>query len=95
MARIFWRSLVLLPLLALPAQAAPHTVELKVSGMTCASCPFTVRLALKKTSGVIDAKVTLDPPAATVTYDDARTSPEQLMRATANAGYPSSLKTQQ
>ena len=60
--------------------------------MYCATCPITVRLALKKVAGVIDAKVTLDPPVAVVTYDDAETSPEQLTHATANAGFPSTLK---
>ena len=89
MARVFWLSLALF---ALPAQAEPRTVQLEVRGMNCATCPLTVRLALKKTAGVIDAKVSLDPPIAAVTYDDAKTSPQQLMRATANVGYPSVVK---
>jgi len=91
MGRVFWLSLALA---ALPAQAEPRTVRLAVEKMTCATCPITVRLALKKVAGVIDAKVTLEPPIAEVTYDDAKTSPEQLTRATANAGFPSSLKKQ-
>lgn len=91
MARFFFLSVVLV---ALPAHAEPRTVQLDVQKMDCATCPITVRLALKKTGGVIDAKVTLDPPVATVTYDDARTNPEQLTRATANAGYPSTLRKQ-
>lgn len=92
MARLYFLSLLLL---ALPVQAEPRSVQLQVKGMNCAACPLTVRLALKKTDGVIDAKVTLDPPLATVTYDDAKTSPDQLMRATTDAGYPSRLKAQQ
>lgn len=91
MARAFFLSLVLV---ALPAHAEPRTVQLDVQKMYCATCPITVRLALKKTAGVIDAKVTLDPPVATVTYDDAKTSPEELTRATANAGFPSSARKQ-
>ena len=91
MVRACWLSLALL---ALPAQAAPRTVQLEVQRMFCATCPITVRLALRKVSGVIDAKVTLEPPVADVTYDDAKTSPDQLMRATANAGFPSTLRKQ-
>lgn len=91
MARAFWLSLALL---ALPAQAEPRMVRLDVQKMYCATCPLTVKLALKKTAGVIDAKVTLEPPVAEVTYDDAKTDPGQLTRATANAGYPSSVRKQ-
>ena len=97
MARIFWLSLALPLALALAsvaplARAEPRTLQLEVKGMNCASCPLTVRLALRKTAGVIDAKVTLEPPLAIVTFEAAKTTPELLMRATTNAGYPSSLK---
>lgn len=86
MVRAFFLSLALV---ALPAQAGPRTVQLDVKGMNCATCPLTVRLALRKVDGVIDAQVTLEPPVAVVTFDDAKTSLEQLTRATGNAGYPS------
>ena len=91
MVRAFWLSLALA---SLPAQAEPRTVRLEVQKMFCATCPITVRLALRKVPGVIDAKVTLEPPVADVTYDDAKTSPGQLTRATANAGFPSTLQKQ-
>ena len=91
MARAFWLSFALL---ALPAQAEPRTVQLDVQKMFCATCPITVRLSLKKVAGVLDAKVTLNPPLAEVTYDDAKTGPEQLTRATMNAGFPSTLRKQ-
>ena len=94
MVRAFWLSLALFAVPAPYAYAEPRTIALEVKGMNCATCPLTVRLALKKVAGVSDAKVALEPPIAVVTYDDARTSAEQLMRATANAGYPSVLKTQ-
>ena len=42
-------------LLAAPAWAAPRTVKLAVPGMTCATCPITVKKALQKVDGVIDA----------------------------------------
>lgn len=89
MARAFWLSLALV---VLPAQAAPRTVALDIKGMDCATCPLTVRLALKKVAGVTDAKVTFDPPVAVVTYDDTMTSTAALTRATADAGYPSVVR---
>lgn len=75
-----------------PASAAIQTVTLDVPGMTCAACPITVKKALSKVDGVLEAKVSWEPRQAVVTYDDARTSPEQLVRATENAGYPSSVR---
>jgi mercuric ion binding protein len=60
--------------------------------MNCAACPITVRKALEKISGVQSVKATLEPPEAVVTFDDAKTSVEQLTEATRNAGYPSSVK---
>jgi periplasmic mercuric ion binding protein len=89
MGRAFWLSLALV---AFPAQAEERRVQLDVKGMNCATCPITVRLALKRVPGVLEAKVTLDPPIAEVIYDDAKTNAERLARATADAGFPSSLR---
>jgi mercuric ion binding protein len=65
---------------------------LKVDGMTCGSCIAAVRQSLVKVDGVRDAKVTLDPPEAVVSYDLAKASIEAPTQATANARYPSSVK---
>lgn len=78
--------------LSTPAWAATKTITLSVPSMTCATCPITVKLALSKVEGVIKAKVTWNPKEALVTYDDAKTTPAALTKATANAGYPSSVK---
>ncbi|HET9650750.1 MAG TPA: heavy metal translocating P-type ATPase [Usitatibacter sp.] len=53
---------------ALPSlQAAPGVVDLKVEGMTCASCVARVEKALRKVPGVVDASVNLATETATVT----------------------------
>jgi len=80
-------------LLSTPTWAAPRTVKLAVPGMTCATCPITVKKALQKVDGVIDAKVTWEPREATVTCDDAKTNVRALTEATKNAGYPSTAIT--
>ncbi len=75
-----------------PLLAAQKTVTLGVPGMTCGACPITVKKALTDVKGVIRAEVDYDKRQAAVTYDDTLSSPDQLMRATANAGYPSTIK---
>lgn len=78
--------------LTFPALAAEKTVTLDVKSMTCAACPITVKKALIKVNGVTRADVDYEKRQAIVTFDDASTNVEQLTRATADAGYPSSVK---
>jgi len=68
---------------------AADEVILDVDGMTCASCAATVRTALMRLDGVLDAEVTYTPARATVRYEPGRVSIEALKKATRNAGYPS------
>ena len=75
-----------------PLLAAQKTVTLGVPGMTCAACPITVKKAITRVDGVTRTEVDFDKRQAVVTYDDTRASVDQIMRATANAGYPSSIK---
>ena len=83
-----------LPPLAGPASAAQaKTAVLDVKGMTCRACPITVSLALRRVPGVIDASADFDSKTATVTYDPDRTTVQALTRATAQAGYPSTVRT--
>ncbi|MFO6290467.1 mercury resistance system periplasmic binding protein MerP [Pseudomonas aeruginosa] len=78
--------------LSTPAWAATKTVTLSVPGMTCAACPITVKKALTKVDGVQKAEVSYEKREAVVTFDDAKTNADALAKATANAGYPSSVK---
>lgn len=72
--------------------AETKTISLDVPGMTCKFCPITIRKALKKVPGVIDATAEYDSKTATVTFDPTKTNIETLIKTTANAGYPSTLK---
>ncbi len=69
-----------------------RTATLDVTNMTCAVCPITVRKALEKVAGVDTAKVDFKTQRAVVAFDPAKTTPEALTKATAEAGFPSSLK---
>ena len=76
-------------------QAEQKTVTLDVKNMTCAMCPITVRKALEKVPGVIEAEAKYEGDGvgwAKITFDPAKTSVEALTQATTNAGYPSALK---
>ena len=81
------------PAFTAPARAAEsrayETVTLDIPGMTCQFCPITIRKALEKVDGVIEAKASFDTKTATVTFDPAKTNVEALTKATAEAGYPS------
>ena len=75
-----------------PVWAATQTVTLSVPGMTCSACPITVKKAISKVEGVSKVDVTFETRQAVVTFDDAKTSVQKLTKATADAGYPSSVK---
>jgi periplasmic mercuric ion binding protein len=79
-------------LLAAPAWASPKTVTLNVSGMTCAACPITVKKALEKVGGVSKVDVRYEKKQVLVTFDDAKTNTDALLKATTDAGYPSQLE---
>jgi mercuric transport protein len=84
---------------AAPQETSPATpasfqqVVLTVDGMTCSTCPITVRKALEGVEGVYSARATYEPPQAVVRFDPSKTSVEALTQATTNAGFPSKLKT--
>ena len=71
--------------------ATPQTAILDVQNMTCSMCSITVRKALEKVPGVIDAHVDYDYKKATVKYDADKANPSTLVKATTNAGFPSTL----
>ena len=82
-------ALIAMPMTLL---AAEQTVILKVDGMTCQSCPYQVKSALKRVEGVVTASASLETRKAEVTFDDTITNIAVLTQATTNAGFPSALK---
>jgi len=84
-------TLALLYAIALPAWAAPKTVTLAVPGMTCPTCPLTIKKALLKEKGVESVAVRYDKKELVVSFDDARTTPDSIMKSTAAVGFPSQI----
>src|SRR5579859_1482748 len=74
------------------AFAGARTVTLSVPGMDCELCPITIKKAITKVPGVSSVEASYEKKQAIVTFDDTRTTVEALTKATANAGYPSTLK---
>jgi mercuric ion binding protein len=72
-------------------QVRARTATFAVDNMTCATCPITVRTAMSRVDGVRSVEVDFDARRATVSYDPARTTPEAIAAASADAGYPAQV----
>lgn len=75
-----------------PVWAAPQTVTLEVSNMTCSVCPITVKKALQKVPGVRNVQASYERKEARVTFENTQASVAKLEEATFEAGYPAKLK---
>lgn len=69
-----------------------RSATLEVSGMTCASCPLTVKQVLKKQPGVSEASVDYKSHSAHVKFDPDKIQPEQLAKAVTDIGFPTTVK---
>ena len=68
---------------------APGTEEavLPITGMTCANCVATVERTLRKTDGVEEAGVNYASERATIRFDPARVTLQEMAAAVERAGY--------
>jgi copper chaperone len=64
-----------------------ETIELKVEGMDCQGCVQSVTRMMNGVPGVATVDVSLEQARARVTYDPAKSGPEQFKRAIERAGY--------
>jgi len=69
--------------------AATTTAAIDIAGMNCASCVAHVSKAARSLAGVSDVSVNLARGRATVEFDPARTSVEQISEQISRSGYPS------
>jgi periplasmic mercuric ion binding protein len=74
------------------AWAAPKSITLAVPGMTCPTCPVTIKKTLLKEQGVTSVTVHYEEKELVVAFDDTKTTPEVLMKSTASIGFPSRLE---
>lgn len=90
--KLFRAAILLAAFASSPAWAESKTVTLSVPGMNCDLCPLTIKKAISKVPGVSSVEASYEKKQAIVTFDDSKASVEALMKATANAGYPSTPK---
>jgi periplasmic mercuric ion binding protein len=62
-------------------------IKISVPTVVCESCAGNIESALKKHGGVIKSKVNIVKKYASVTYDPAITSPDNIRQVISNAGY--------
>lgn len=72
---------------ALLGERERSTVEIPVTGMTCASCVGRVEKALGKVEGVSETNVNLATEKARVSFDPEVTTPKDMRAAVEKAGY--------
>lgn len=82
---------VLLMLSASMSWAADKTITLSVPDMNCPSCPYMVEKVISVVEGVKSATAELHNRTCSVTFDDAIASVDDILGATANIGYQSSV----
>lgn len=66
------------------------TTILNIQGMTCGGCVKSVTNALQREAGVEKVEVALEPGTATIDYDPAQTSPQQLAELVDDIGFEAS-----
>ncbi|GMV21148.1 MAG: cation transporter [Vicinamibacterales bacterium] len=72
---------------ATPAEAT-KVCTLKVTGMTCSGCEAAVKLAAKQIDGVKAVKASYAKGMAEVTFDPAKTTPDEIAKRIADkTGY--------
>lgn len=73
-------------------EVVTEKVEFDILGMTCAACSTRVEKGLNKMPGVIQASVNLALETATIEYDPATVTVNQLMKKVESIGYEAKLK---
>jgi mercuric ion binding protein len=71
--------------------AAEKSITLDVPGMSCPTCPVTLKKSLLKENGVSGVTVQYEKKQLVVRYDDAKTTPTAITKATGAVGFPSQV----
>lgn len=85
-----WLLLVLLPGHVLAGE--PQLATLDVPSMDCSLCDISVRKALERVPGVVEARADNRQKRAEVKYDPAKVSPADLATALTKSGFPATVR---
>lgn len=70
------------------AEAAQAIAQFAIENMTCATCPISVRKAMKRVDGVKSVEIDFASKIAIVTFDPDLTTAGDIAAASTNVGYP-------
>jgi mercuric ion binding protein len=73
--------------------AEPKSATLDVPSMFCSLCQISVRKALERVPGVLEAKADNNLKRADVKYDPDKVSAEDLAAALTRSGFPATVRT--
>jgi copper chaperone CopZ len=68
-------------------KASQKTVQMRIAGMTCASCAKGLEASFRNMAGVVKATVDYKEGQAVVTFDTGKQSAESLSKFVASCGY--------
>ena len=89
------RALLAATFAAAPVFAAePKSTTLDVPSMFCSLCQISVRKALERVPGVLEAKADNNSKQAEVKYDPDKVSADGLAEALTKAGFPATVRNQ-
>ena len=72
-------------------QQEGKTLQLKITGMTCAGCSNHISNALKEVDGIIEHKVKYPGDLATIHYDPKKTNPDAIIEVIEQTGYKAEI----
>ena len=67
------------------------TQKYKITGMTCAACSSALERVTRKMDGVSESNVNLTTAFLTITYDEAKVTPEAIIKKIDRAGFGAEL----
>lgn len=67
------------------------TQKYNITGMTCAACSSAVERVTRKMDGVTESNVNLTTALLTITYDETKLTPEDIIRKVDRAGFGAEL----
>ena len=67
------------------------TQKFKITGMTCAACSSAVERVTRKMEGVSESNVNLTTALLTISYDEAKVTPEAIIKKVYRAGFVAEL----
>jgi Cu+-exporting ATPase len=62
-------------------------IDLRITGMTCASCAAAIEKSLIKVEGILESAINPATGTASIRYDDAKAAPADIINAVKNSGY--------